>query len=507
MRAPSVLAMHAFDLASGQVAPWLPVRQESRRSVWGLPEWFAVVQVGGPALLYLPGSQALRAPLRVGVFAISLIGLVWCLRSSRLTRVHRSWFLLIIAAAYMAIMLSHPATNTTLAGLAQIGMHLAIAAPLIWAPDYFWGDYRRLMRVLTILWLLNGASVLVGILQVRNPGTWMPAEFSSVAMSQKLGTAMYQYRTADGSMAIRPPGLGDSPGAACTAGVFVALTGLAFQGLNVSRLRKLLGFLMGMLGIVVIFLTHVRSALVVVVGCAAVYSIIMVVQGRLRTVLSMAVLMAVCAVCTLGYAELYGGKSTIDRFATLLAENPLTVYEKSARLGMVAGAFDTLLVDYPFGAGLGRWGMMRTYFGNESNFDSPLIWAEVQFAAWVLDGGIVLLSLYVVALTVAVQRPVRLSLFHRSSQLRQWAAVIVMLSAGPIATLFSYCPFSSQTGMQFWLLIGAFEGLAQGEDRRSASRDQGGAGIVLSHEFADQPSSQNDGLPNQNQGCNLAENG
>ena len=88
------------------------------------------------------------------------------------------------------------------------------------------------------------------------------------------------------------------------------------------------------------------------------------------------------------YAELYGGKSTVDRFATLLADDPMTVYEKSSRMGMVTGAFDTFLVDYPLGAGLGRWGMMRTYFGNENNFDSPLIWAEVQFAAWVLDKGI-----------------------------------------------------------------------------------------------------------------------
>ena len=84
------------------------------------------------------------------------------------------------AAVYMAVMLLHPATNTTMAGLAQIGMHFAVAAPLFWAPYYFLGDYKRLARVLTILWVLNFASVLVGILQVRDPGTWMPAEFTSV---------------------------------------------------------------------------------------------------------------------------------------------------------------------------------------------------------------------------------------------------------------------------------------------------------------------------------------
>ena len=188
---------------------------------------------------------------------------------------------------------------------------------------------------------------------------------------------------------------------------------------------------MGMAGVVVIFLSHVRSSLVMVAGCAVVYSIILVGQGRLRTAFTLALLMAVCGFYSLLYAESLGGQSIIDRFATLVEDDPSKVYEKSARMGMVVGAFDTLLVEHPLGAGLGRWGMMRIYFGNENNYDSPSIWAEVQFQAWVLDGGIVLLSLYLIALAVAVQRVVRMCLFHQSSKLRQWAAVIVMLSAGP----------------------------------------------------------------------------
>ena len=205
--------MPTFEPESRQFTATFPDSTKPHSSQWGLPEWFAVAQVAGPALLYLPGSQAFRVPLRVGVFALSLMGLVWCLRRSRLTRVHPSWILLVIAAVYMVVMIFHPATNTMMAGLAQIGMHLAVAAPLFWAPRYFLGDYRRLLRVLTILWVLNGASVLVGILQVRDPGTWMPAEFSSVVEEPETRViAMYQYRAADGSMAIRPPGLGDSSG-------------------------------------------------------------------------------------------------------------------------------------------------------------------------------------------------------------------------------------------------------------------------------------------------------
>ena len=98
-----------------------------------------------------------------------------------------------IAAVYMAVMLLHPATNTTMAGLAQIGMHLAVTAPYS-GPPLLQGDHQRLARVLTILWILNGASVLVGILQVRDPGTWMPAEFTSSIQSSKIGIVMFQYR-------------------------------------------------------------------------------------------------------------------------------------------------------------------------------------------------------------------------------------------------------------------------------------------------------------------------
>lgn len=444
-------------------APTLPENSTRRSSSWGLPEWVAISQVVGPALLYLPGTQAFRVVLRSGVFGLSLLGLVLCMRHPRATRRHPSGILLVIAILYVALMIFHPTTNSTLAGIAQTCMNLAVMAPIFWAPRYFLGDDRRLARVLTILWVLNGASTVVGILQVRDPGSWMPREFTTVLIKGKSNLGSYQYRAADGRLAIRPPGLGDSPGAACGAGVFVASVGLAYLGLPVSMLRKLLGLMMGMAGVTVIFLTHVRSAFVVMAGSALVYLIILMMQKRVTTALVLACSMTVCGVGAIQYAASLGGQSTVDRFASLLEADPLTVYERSARLGMVTNTFDTLIVDHPLGAGLGRWGMMRGYFGNDNNQDSPLIWAEVQFAAWVLDGGVVLLSLYMIALLVAVHHLFRLSLFGHSYLLRQWGGVILMLSAGPIALMFSFTPFNAQMGMQFWLLIGALEGVAQGE--------------------------------------------
>ena len=253
-------AMHRYDADTRRFIVSSRDRPLSRPFSWGFPEWFAVAQVAGPALLYLPGTQVFRVPLRVGVFAFSLLGLVWCLRTPRATRNHPAWTLLVIAGVYMAVMLLHPATNTVMAGLAQIGMHFAIAAPLFWAPRYFWGDYRRLLRVLTILWVLNGASV-VG----RHPPGPRSRNLDARRVQQswnarEYGVEYVSISSGDGTMAIRPPGLGDAPGAACGAGMFVGVIGLAFLGLPVSRIEtKASVSVMGMAGIVVIFLSHVRS--------------------------------------------------------------------------------------------------------------------------------------------------------------------------------------------------------------------------------------------------------
>ena len=253
---------------------------------------------GGRARIVVSARvPAVSGPLRAFVFALSLIGLLWCLRGSRLTKVHPSWIMLVIAAFYMAIMIFHPATNTTMAGVAQIGMHLAVAAPLFWAPRYFRGDYRRLLRILTILWVLNGAGALVGIMQVRDPGTWMPTELSTAVKMSKPRSMMYQYqmgRWPDGDATSRPgrrSRLCEQCRPVCR-GRGARLPGTA--GITTAKASR--GLMVGVAGIIVIFLSHIRSALVVVIGCGLVYSIIMIWQGRVRTVLGLAMLRNGCGV-------------------------------------------------------------------------------------------------------------------------------------------------------------------------------------------------------------------
>ena len=153
---------------------------------------------------------------------------------------------------------------------------------------------------------------------------------------------------------------------------------------------------MGMAGVVVIFLSHVRSALVVLLGRAVVYAIVMARQGRLKTILSVCLLMAVGGVCSIYFRRSTRRQKhhgSVRHAAS--GQSRESVFEKTGHMGMVIGAFDTFLFEHPLGAGLGRWGMMRIYFGDENNVDSPAIWSEVQFSSWILDGGIVLLVVFI----------------------------------------------------------------------------------------------------------------
>ena len=121
----------------------------------------------------------------------------------------------------------------------------------------------------------------------------------------------------------------------------------------------------------------------------------------------------------------------------------------------------TYVSDFPLGAGLARWGMMRLYFGDESNVNSPPLWAEIQFPAWALDGGIVLIVLYLLVLLRDAWAECRTCIHLRRTALASDMAVIVAANAGVLALLFSFTPFTTQVGLQYWFLAGVLHGVSQ----------------------------------------------
>jgi hypothetical protein len=114
--------------------------------------------------------------------------------------------------------------------------------------------------------------------------------------------------------------------------------------------------------------------------------------------------------------------------------------------------------------------MMRHYFGDAGNLNSPPIWAEVQWPAWILDGGFILLLLYTAALIVSLREAALLVRRGRSEQLWSVAALILAVNAGTVALAFGFTPFTTQHGLQYWLLSGALLGAASQNDGTSHHR-------------------------------------
>ena len=102
---------------------------------WGIAEFFIISQTAIPALLFLPGTQGIRFYVRVASFAISIALLAWWgFGNARHSKVHPAQTWLLVAIVYIAAMVFHPFTSSTLAGIAQLVLYVSVMAPLFWAP-------------------------------------------------------------------------------------------------------------------------------------------------------------------------------------------------------------------------------------------------------------------------------------------------------------------------------------------------------------------------------------
>jgi hypothetical protein len=189
----------------------------------------------------------------------------------------------------------------------------------------------------------------------------------------------------------------------------------------------------------------------------AVYAGAMAIQGERKRVVAFVTLVA--AIVSAGFmgATILGGESIRERFSTLLAQDPRELYYEN-RGQQIALGFGDLATNYPFGAGLARWGMMRNYFREAATMDSVELPAELQPNAWMLDGGFFLLGLYSLALIATAFYEWRLvrSICHPRDRL--WGATVVATNIGTLAFVFTFVPFATQVGLQYWFLEGALHG-------------------------------------------------
>jgi len=359
-------------------------------------------------------------------------------------------------------MIFHPTTNSILAGGAHAVLYLSVLAPIFWAPQLKLAP-ERIQRLLFIILVSCGINSMVGILQVYDPSTWMPQELSSRVTGTLGGIGNVSYIGPDGRVIIRPTGLSDNPGAVAGPATAATLLGLIFFFERTRFWRRLTALLCAVAGFTVVFLTMVRTSLVVACGALLAYIGLLVLQKQKQKALLLFAVGVVAILVSFSFALALGGQSIEERVDTLFEDDPMTVYY-SNRGAQIEYGFTTLLTQYPAGAGLGRWGMMRAYFGDESNLESPPIWAELQPNAWILDGGLMLLLFYLLAVGGNTLSQIRMLRFASTPALRFSTSAIAAVNLITVALIFGYTPFTNQIGLQYWFLSGVLYNTACNPD-------------------------------------------
>ncbi|MBE9010110.1 hypothetical protein IQ250_07815 [Pseudanabaenaceae cyanobacterium LEGE 13415] len=384
--------------------------------------------------------------LRAGAFALSL-GLLWKVPKAGINHPAKRWAIAVLCI--MALQLFwHPYISSIRAGLAQCFMYLAILAPLFWVSRLKLSD-EDFRWLIYLLWGFHTLSSIVGVLQIYYPEVFQFA-ISSLIEEGQHGGAQLKITLANGAYIYRPSGLSDVPGSAATSGFYALLlgTGIALQTRHF--LMRLISTASVPIGLFCIYLSQVRSTLVVSLLCLLVIGLVLLQLKRVRQVAVMVGTMIVLAVITTHWAVGVGGEMLSDRLLTLLADSPDTVIYQSRGVFLEETIFD-IIPQYPFGAGLGRWGMMNDYFGDNYNPMTFPVWVEIQWTGWAYDGGIPLIIAYSGAIVAACGGIWRV-ISDRSSSLQLWAGIIFAYNMGAIAITFSYPLFLSQAGMEFWLI-------------------------------------------------------
>lgn len=436
----------APDVSSGEAPVSAPVRQ----GFWGsslVVPCFIAVQILCQLALLVESLSALRVVFRIFSFGASLAMLA--LVPGRSLR-HPALPYVLGAMVFTSLNFFHPESSTVLAGLAQLGIQFSIMVPLIWVTRVRM-DAKAFRRTLALLFLFNAASAGVGVLQVYFPGRFQPALSSFIESQGDSYTQSLQFEAANGERVFRPFGLTDTPGGAATGAFYSVLLGGGFLISSRRGLIRLLSVGGIFLGVVSLYLCQVRAVAVMLLVCLLAIGGVLALNGRLLRLTTLLVVMGGFAFAGFGWAVAMGGDTITQRWSSLVEADAGDVYY-SNRGYFLEGTLGDVLPEYPLGAGLGRYGMANAYFGDSAS----ALWAEIQWTAWIYDGGLPVLVLYPLGLLVALFWALRLA-FRRddNQEFWLWGTVLFGYNVGAIAITFSYPFFMSQTGMVFWLLNAA----------------------------------------------------
>jgi hypothetical protein len=415
---------------------------------------FICLQIGCQLSLLVEAISPLRVLIRILAFGCSLLLLM--LVPGRSLR-HPAIPLLLVSSGVTALNLFHPQANSLMAGVTQLGIQLAVLAPLFWVTRLRI-DAATFRRTLALLFLFNAASAAMGVLQVTFPGSFQPAMSSIIGGLGDAYIRSLQFETADGARVFRPFGLTDAPGGAATGAFYAVLLGAGFLLSSRRGLVQLLSVGGIFVGIVCLYLCQVRALAIMLVVCLVAIAVVLTLKGRLLRLTKLLAVGGGLAVLGVGWAVTMGGDAAMARWNRLFEADAGQVYY-SNRGYFLEGTLEHYVPEYPLGAGLGRYGMANAYFGDNSDRSRPPLWVEIQWTAWVLDGGVLVMVLYPLAVLLTAFWAFRLALRREDrSELWLWGGIIFAYDLGAIALTFSYPFFMSQAGMEFWLLNAALFG-------------------------------------------------
>jgi hypothetical protein len=380
---------------------------------------------------------------------------------------------LLACSIWLGLSFFHPNTNSVESGLAHAVMYISVLSPVFWVGAVLRSE-RQVSRLMMITFAGSAVSALMGIGQIYHPNTFNPPVIPALAPGNVYARATATYIAADGREIIRPCGLSDSPGQAAAAGMVTCLIGLCLATRSMAVWKRLICLALAFAGMADIYFSQIRTAMVMEFVCVIAVVGLFMARGHVRQAAMLVVGIGVVLFGAAAWAVSAVGDVGTKRFMTLVEEKPQDLYSR-ARGGMVQQTFEILIWEYPLGAGLGRWSQSFGVFGDQSyeavKADRGMIWVEVQWPGWVVDGGIPLLIGYVVALVLAMLNSVHVVRTCKDRDLTYWGAIVCAMNLSILAAAFSQCPFIANTGGSFWLMAATLH--AAGErDRLFFGRPQ-----------------------------------
>jgi hypothetical protein len=432
---------------------------------WGWIELFVVIQFLSGGLFFLPGAQSVRGFIRGLPYASSLGFMILYFKRSPRSRLPAGSMFILLALGLLVLNLLHATTQLT-AGLAQCVFQLSIAAPVFWAHRAV-DSQMRLRNLVWLIFFANAMSAGIGLLQVYYPEQFMPPEFSRLALSLNPNAVeALTYTGAYGQRIVRPTGLSDLPGGAAIAGMVTGVLGIAL-GVRAGqkKFRRLLCLAIAGVGMVTLYLTLVRSLVIMMLIALAALCILAARQGRGAESRLVAVTSAIVVGASFIFATSIGGEHLADRFLGLAEEGLIMTYEQN-RGHFVKYTMNELMYEFPLGAGLGRWGMMQIYFGDDDIWRSPPIHVEIQLTGWLLDGGVLMWLLYGAAVLAAMRYAYRLAVSRADPMLAYLARIVFCSNLMVLGMSMAGPAFNTQLGIQFWFLTAALHGAASQDRHR-----------------------------------------